>query len=420
MKKWSINVMSLVVVCTIGITGYSQDTVDPSTLNNKVMAGYQGWFNAEGDGSGYGWIHWSRRGIPTNDNLTFDMWPDLREYDKNELFKTRLKYSNQKNASVYSAYTYKTVERHVKWMKDYGIDGVFVQRFVGSARNRTKLRDKVLQNVRKGAEKYGRVFANMYDISGGGNMDLVEFIKKDWMHLVDDLNITESPSYICHNGRPVLSIWGFGFKGRPGTPEMALELIQWLTVDAPDRYLVTLKVGVPNTWQNQTKEWQEVYKKVDIISPWAVGRYKENKSADKFRKTRIEPDLSATTEMDIDYMPVVFPGFSWGNLKIGAPFNKIKRNGGKFLWHQYYNAIDAGCNMIYVAMYDEVDEGTAIYKVAENQSQVPTTGTFLTLDADGVKLPSDWYLRLTGEASKMLRGEIPLSSEIPIIPFPSK
>ena len=114
-------------------------------------------------------------------------------------------------------------------------------------------------------------------------------------------------------------------------------------------------------------------------------------------------------------MPVVFPGFSRWNLK-GEKFNHIKRNGGRFFWHQFYNAIDAGCNMVYVAMFDEVDEGTAIYKVAENDSQTPTTGRFVTLDEDGEILPSDGYLRLTGEATKMLRHQIGLTSTIPLDP----
>jgi hypothetical protein len=72
--------------------------------------------------------------------------------------------------------------------------------------------------------------------------------------------------------------------------------------------------------------------------------------------------------------------------------------------------------MIYVAMFDEVDEGTAIYKVAENSSQTPTTGQFVTLDIDGENLPSDWYLRLTAEATKMLRNQIALTATIPIDP----
>jgi hypothetical protein len=40
------------------------------------------------------------------------------------------------------------------------------------------------------------------------------------------------------------------------------------------------------------------------------------------------------------------------------------------------------------------------------------------LDIDGTSLPSDWYLRLANEAGKMLRGETPLQSTVPISPGP--
>ena len=411
----------LISILLAGNLVQAQEVVDPSTLNNKIMAGYQGWFAASGDGSGYGWIHWSRGTTPDADNITIDFWPDMREYDADELFETNFIYRDFTKAGLYSAYTRKTVERHVKWMKDYGIDGVFVQRFLGSAASRRDLRDTVLQNVRYGAEKYGRAFANMYDLSGGTTETLVQWIKTDWMHLVDDLKILESPNYLHHNGRPVLSIWGFGLSGRPGTPVEAAEIIQWLTKDAPEKYRVTLKGGVDDKWQSHSAEWQAVYEMFDILSPWAVGRYGDIEGADNFRESKIEPDLLRTQNLNIDYMPVVFPGFSWFNLKEGAsPLNQRPRNGGKFLWHQFYNTVDAGCNMVYVAMFDEVDEGTAIYKLAENEDQIPITGAFVTLDADGYKLPSDWYLRLTGEASRMLRGEISLTDEIPIVAYPDK
>ena len=131
---------------------------------------------------------------------------------------------------------------------------------------------------------------------------------------------------------------------------------------------------------------------------------------------KIEPDLAWLHGSGIDYMPVVFPGFSWWNIKDGATFNQIPRHGGRFFWRQVYNAVDADNNMIYVAMFDEVDEATAMFKIAENASQTPSTGRFLTLDADGESLPSDWYLRLMGEASKMLRGERSLSNSRPINP----
>ena len=39
--------------------GTSVKGVDCSTLNGKVMCGYQGWHAAEGDGCGRGWYHWA-------------------------------------------------------------------------------------------------------------------------------------------------------------------------------------------------------------------------------------------------------------------------------------------------------------------------------------------------------------------------
>ena len=62
--------------------------------------------------------------------------------------------------------------------------------------------------------------------------------------------------------------------------------------------------------------------------------------------------------------------------------------------------------MAYVAMFDEVDEGTAIFKVT---NQPPGPGRFVTLDG----LPTDWYLRLTGEGTRLIRGERPNQETVP-------
>lgn len=62
--------------------------------------------------------------------------------------------------------------------------------------------------------------------------------------------------------------------------------------------------------------------------------------------------------------------------------------------------------MLYVAMFDEMDEGTAIMKCANH---LPV-GVQLC-DYEG--MPTDHYLWLTGKAGQMLRGEIPFSRQIP-------
>jgi hypothetical protein len=61
----------------------------------------------------------------------------------------------------------------------------------------------------------------------------------------------------------------------------------------------------------------------------------------------------------------------------------------------------AGASMVYVAMFDEVDEGTAIFKCANNVP-VGEKSKFLTFEG----LPSDYYLRLVGIATKMIEGKI--------------
>ncbi|MBA7714830.1 hypothetical protein ES703_123862 [subsurface metagenome] len=68
--------------------------------------------------------------------------------------------------------------------------------------------------------------------------------------------------------------------------------------------------------------------------------------------------------------------------------------------------------MIYQAMFDEVDEGTAIFKVTNNPPVAPPA-QFVTYDIDGYPLPSDEYLWLVGQASQALRGEIPLTQTRP-------
>jgi hypothetical protein len=126
-----------------------------------------------------------------------------------------------------------------------------------------------------------------------------------------------------------------------------------------------------------------------------VGRYGTLEAADKWKEV-LSGDLKAATANHQMYMPLVFPGFSWNNLKRNNRPNQIPRSNGEFLCRQAYNAKRAGAKMLKIAMFDELDEGTAILKVASHRQDAPEQGFWLTLDADGAELPSDWYLRLAG------------------------
>ena len=70
--------------------------------------------------------------------------------------------------------------------------------------------------------------------------------------------------------------------------------------------------------------------------------------------------------------------------------------------------------MLKIAMFDEVNEGTAMYKLAPARSDAPEQGFWLTLDADGEKLPNDFYLRLAREITRMFHGEIKASPDLPV------
>jgi hypothetical protein len=394
-------------------------TVDPTTMNRKLLMGYQGWFAAAGDGSALNrWVHWFGNNTPDAANANFDFWPDTSELDADELFSTGMTYSNGATAKLYSAYKQKTVVRHFKWMQENNLDGVFFQRFLSDlpGGNLSALRNQVAINVRVGAETYGRVFAIMYDISGYSTNTLVSKLTNDWLYLVNTQRVTNSPAYLHHKGKPVVAIWGFGFSGRSDTPQHAQQAIEWFKAAG-----CTVMGGLPTHWRTLTGDaqtnpaWSNVFRSFDVISPWSVGRYSDNNGADSFRVNQIVPDLADCKNRGIDYLPVIFPGFSWTNLN-GGPLNQIPRNGGNFYWRQAFNAVRSGCTMIYGAMFDEVDEGTAMYKLAPTAAELPAQGTFVPLNIDGYNLRSDWYLRLADQAGRMLRGEIPVTSTIPISP----
>jgi hypothetical protein len=394
--------------------------VDSSTMSRKLLMGYQGWFSTPGDGSAQNsWVHWFGSNIPDAAHAHFDLWPDTSELDADELFSTSMTYSNGTPAKLYSAYKQKTVVRHFKWMQENNLDGVFFQRFLSdlNGANISALRNQVAINVRVGAETHGRVFAIMYDISGYATNTLVSKLTNDWLYLVNTQRVTNSPAYLHHKGKPVVAIWGFGFSGRSDTPQQAQQVIDWFKAAG-----CTVMGGLPTSWRTLTGDaqtnptWSSVFRSFDVISPWSVGRYSSNGGADTFRINQIVPDLADCESRGIDYLPVIFPGFSWANLKQNGLYNQIPRNGGNFYWRQAYNAVRSGCTMIYGAMFDEVDEGTAMYKCVTTSAQLPAQGSFVPLNIDGYNFGSDWYLRLADEAGKMLRGEIPVTSTIPITP----
>ena len=389
-------------------TTESMSRVRFKSIRNLVMAGYQGWFNTPEDGAGLGWKHFEKEKEFKPGRCTIDLWPDVSEYEKT--YETAFKLPDETPAKVFSSYDASTTDLHFKWMKQYGIDGVFMQRFVVSIRNQ-KGKDnynKILNNAVLSAEKYDRAICLMYDLSGmeAGEEDISI---RDWKELCEKYKLVSRNNnhYVYHHGKPLVAVWGIGFNDRRKYGyEQVKKIIDFLKSEG-----CSILVGVPTHWRTLTIDavsdtrLLELVKQADIVHPWLVGRF-DNHTYEPYRKS-IEEDIKWCKANGKDYMPVLFPGFSWHNMKKDAPQNMIPRLGGRFFWKQVKGAVDAGAESLYLAMFDEIDEGTAFFKC----TNTPPVGesSFITYEGEA----PDHYLWLAGEAAKYLRGEL-RSSRMPV------
>jgi hypothetical protein len=176
----------------------AQHVVDATTMSGKILAGYQGWFRTPGDRPGStSWAHvFNVRGdtgklLPAR--LALDTWPDMSQYDKDEqTVVPGWTFPDGSPATMYSAQNPKTVLRHFQWMKQYGIDGVWLSEFCGSFRNGVPdpAMYTIMKNVQAAAKATGRTWAFMWDMSSFGPTTSKEMVQNTlinyWKKMVDD------------------------------------------------------------------------------------------------------------------------------------------------------------------------------------------------------------------------------------------
>ncbi|KAI0271693.1 hypothetical protein BC834DRAFT_841249 [Gloeopeniophorella convolvens] len=377
----------------------------------------------------HGWTHWFTYPVPDGGTVNTDYWPDTSEYSQEELFAAPgFKNKDGKQAHLFSSRHPKTVQRHFHWMAKNGVDGAFLQRFVGlcdiekggNDGNR-RIRDEVGDRVKEAAEKEGRVYAIMYDVAGVEPGRLQQIIEADWNHLLREKRVLDSPNYLREQGKPVIGIWGLGFEHTQHTTAQLRALTSFLRRATPGGAYIM--AGTPAHWRSSQMDadknpefvptWMECF---DAISPWTVGRYSDQRSADSFAEDRIKGDAEFIENWTrehgkrVDYVPVVHPGGSGFNMSNGNwKQNGAPREGGRFLWRQMFNARKYGARTMYGAMWDEYDEGTqfmpAITKVADLPRDESNRFKFIAYDKDGYDVPSDWYMRIAGYAGEALKGE---------------
>jgi hypothetical protein len=388
------------------------------SLNRKILTGYDCWFFTDNDGANLNWAHWSKTSrapappiSPTNTGIAFDQYPDVSEYQ--DLYDTNLTIrGSHAVAKLFSSYDSSTIDLHFKWIRDYKIDGIILPRFVNSLTDQKHLAafNKCLANVNASATETKRTFYIMYDTSGSDPVTYKTIIQNDWKWLQQQGYI-DSPYYQYHVNKPVVGIWGFGFADRNITRASAVALINWLRSPPSTFQPAYIMGGVPFNWRTGTGDsdhnWLNVFRSFDVLSPWSVGRYNYGNYMNAFNTVQM-PDYNYLKNYpNVSYAPVIWPGFSWANLKDDpTTFNRIPRLGGKFYCLQAAKVLYFRPLFIFVAMFNEVNEGTAIFKTVPTKAMTPAIANFTFLNIDGYNLPSDFFLTLTGNINTVGKSKI--------------
>ena len=221
--------------------------------------------------------HWFENG-----HVVVDMLPDVSEYDEDDLCTLPGHFDkNGKPIKVFSSESPGIVNTHFKWMQEYDIDGAFVQEFLTDMSDPKWMQNrlKVTTNVKNAAEKYGRSWAIMFDLSRAEK--ILEGIKEALDGGFSDL-IKNSPMYQKQNGKPLVAIWGIGGEEKHlGNPKEALGIVEFLNKEGFSVY-----AGFAGSyWKTELKsgdsDWTKLVESFDVISPWTVG---SDLSPDKFEE----------------------------------------------------------------------------------------------------------------------------------------
>jgi hypothetical protein len=372
----------------------------PGDVVGKVTVGYQGWFSCAGDGS------------PINaygSHVNLENWPDMRQYSASygsvpfyQAGVQQAPYTGNLGdgnpAKLFSSDDQQVVNTHVLWMQQSGIDCIAIQRFgsyttAGSVKG---FHDAVQLKVMNAAQTYRRKFYIMYDCSA------TDPVETDWTNtIVNTQHLTSSSAYAHQNGKPVVALWGVGVSGRGSVTDWE-NTINWFKNQGC--YVIVCPL---DNFSTDTPN-QPAYNAGNMIMAWMVG-----KRASVNWQNIYTTDLNYCNAHGLDYQGDMYPGYAFNNTEPGTkPKNEIPRTHGNFMWSQFAGGYQAGIQSVYVSMFDEMNEGTAVFNLAEDSGGVPAGKYFLTLDADGTHMSSDFYLRLINDGGKMIKKQIAYTATV--------
>ncbi|GEM_PF-801135 len=374
-------------------TGPAVDYVDATTLDGTVMVGYQGWFRTPNDLDDGGWSHWVKNNTMTAENFAVDMWPDVTAYDPATLARAGSVMTRGGDpAFLFSSTFYSVVQQHFRWMKKHNIDGAFVQRFKPKAGTAPEW---VLHNVSRAAAEQGLIWAVEYDVSGMSDATVAPQLQADWQWLTTQFGLLQDPRYAHEGGKPVVAIWGLSVPDRGFTPANANAVVDYF--HAQGAYVIG---GIPSSWGSLSAEWQAHIARYDGVLVW---------------QSNATAEVATFDRRGQDYYPHVWPGFSWANLKqqpATPPTEYTDRSGGQFYWTKGRSWINAGADRLFIGMFDEFDEGTAIMPMTDDPPD-PSANYGRFLDNQGK--PADWWMMLTDELKRMMWEQRVNTSTLPTV-----
>lgn len=396
----------------------------PQTKSNNIIgaaiAGYQMWFHASDKDEE--WVHWGQgdhpNPAPGNGNVHVEIYPYVKDYIENgaTLHESCLgELGNGDKSMLFTSRTKEVVDTHFQWIRQYGIDCLAVQRFACGEQRELSEAENHLCLVRDAAEKYDKTFYVMYDFTHDGWRDydgLFEAVTTDMVYNVE--RVSGSPAYAHADGKPVVCLWGISGDSTSYYPSgyRVQRIMAWLkergyyvivgTPDYMERDVDGKRMFVEYT--QRTGEWLAPFVMADMLSPWTVGRYNYS-NCEEWIPKNVPSELEFCKKYGIEYLPVIYPGFSWSNMQDNGQPNHYPRYAGDFVWRQATSFAKLGIGNVYYAMFDEYDEATAYMKGPADYFEIPKSQYFVTYAVDGYWLSNDYYLRVAGKAAQLFKGE---------------
>jgi hypothetical protein len=367
--------------------------------------------------------HWFS-GAPSQSTEVFDTWPDLSEFSAGEVATVpNFKYPDGSPATLYSGQNASAVLHHFQWMQQEGIDGIWLSEFIthtplagGTNAGDWPYVQRILNNARAAATSTGRTWAFLYDTSGASTSAVVNATEQQWKNMVDQ-GYTSDPRYLHQNGLPAVMLYGFFYNDTNhviGNPAIGNALIQFF--HTPGKYQAYLVGSGQWYWAqagSTSTDFQNMLFTLDAYVPWNVGH--TTKTTDGTIKAQTgtwASDKAAFESHGVKFIPLVYPGTD----NAGPPraTQVAPHRQGKFYWEQFVTASQLGTSdAIFVAMYDELNEATAIMPVT-NTPPVQTP-PFYTYEG----YPAHWYEQLTYAGEYYLKNNLPVPATIPLSPTPA-